>query len=441
MADSVLVDGGGVPVEVVFFNVGQGDCTLLWFYDRGTDPATGTGTHAVLIDCGSAAATAPSRNPTGPGADGDAKARMLAHLRTKLDGYLTRLRTPRALDYLVITHPDKDHFNLLQDVLLNNDGELRYTLRKVLYTLEPGDYREAGQTFIRDLLTDPDRLANADGFGVETWPQQTFVPTTPQPLLEGRREGIDSNLYLLGGGWFGPGMDRMSGGSSWDADDYEATSKERIANQSSLVLLLLGEPDPGDAGKRQKVLFMADAEEVNEHVLIGLDRTGEFRRESNLWLKMGHHGSGSSTCDAWLEHLRPDGLFISTGMLAFRGGAGTCNATNIQLRVLPYWRGVRARHGIPLPRVSSGGWWGYGFQNNTGRKPWKIWYQPTKEGVFSTFAVPGFPAGGPITGDPADPGVVPPEPVETANLTAWRGVDWHLTIDHAAPGAYDIRFA
>jgi hypothetical protein len=427
-----------MPVEVVFLNVGQGDCTLLWFYDRGTDPATGLGTHAVLIDCGSAAATAPWRDPAGPDADGDAKARMLSHLRTKLDGYLARLRTPGVLDCLVITHPDKDHFNLLQDVLLNDQGQLRHTLRRVLYTLEPGDYREAGRSFVRDLLTDPDRLANPDGFGVETWPEQTFVPATAQPLLPGRQES-DSNLYLLGGGWFGPGMHSMRGGSRWDAERYQGTDKDRIANQSSLVLALLGEPDT--SGRRQKVLFMGDAEEINERVLIGRDTTGELRRESNLWLKMGHHGSGSATCDDWLEHVRPDGLFISTGMLAFAGGAATCNQRNMQDRVLPAWRDVRHRHGIPLPRVSSGDWWGYGFQANNGRKPWKAWYQPTREGVFSTFAVPDLVVGRYGADDPATPGVLPPEPLPTGNLTAWRGVDWHLTIDHAAPGAYDIRFA
>jgi hypothetical protein len=324
-----MLSGGSVPVEVVFFNVGQGDCTLLWFYNRGTDPATGTGTHAVLIDCGSAAATAPLRDPTGPAAAGDAKARMLAHLRTKLDDYLTRLPRPMTLDCLVITHPDKDHFNLLQDVLLDADGQLRCTLRRVLYTLEPGDYREAGRSFVRDLLTDPDRLANPDGHGVENWPEQTFVPAVPQPLLPGRADA-DSNLYLLGGGWFGPGMHGMHGGSSWDAERYQATEKERIANQSSLVLALFGEADA--SGKRQKVLFMGDAEEINEQVLIGQDAGNKLRRESNLWLKMGHHGSGSATCDDWLEHVRPDGLFLSTGMLAFAGGSATCNQRNMQKR-------------------------------------------------------------------------------------------------------------
>jgi hypothetical protein len=63
------------------------------------------------------------------------------------------------------------------------------------------------------------------------------------------------------------------------------------------------------------------------------------------------------------------------------------------------------------------------------------------EGVFSTFAVPDLVVGDYGANDPAIPVVLPPEPLPTDNLTAWRGVDWHLTLDHAAPGAYDIRYA
>ncbi|WKU48720.1 MBL fold metallo-hydrolase [Streptomyces sp. VNUA116] len=109
-----------MPVEAVFFNVGQGDCTFLWFYKNVKQQKVGT--HAVLIDCGSSQAIAPWRllpgqQPSQP------RTEMIDRLTHKLDDYLGRMQNPNVLDHLIITHPDKDHFNLLEEVLLRNKNK------------------------------------------------------------------------------------------------------------------------------------------------------------------------------------------------------------------------------------------------------------------------------------------------------------------------------
>ena len=80
-----LADNG--LLEIHFIDVGQGDCTLVSCPDGET----------VLIDCGSSGG-------------GDA-----AQVRQYLQNVLGT--TSVDIDTLVVTHPDKDHYNLLPDVV------------------------------------------------------------------------------------------------------------------------------------------------------------------------------------------------------------------------------------------------------------------------------------------------------------------------------------
>ena len=97
-----LADNGSL--EIHFLDVGQGDCTFVSCPDGET----------VLIDCGSTHG-------------GDAQA-----VRTYL---LNELGTTDVnLDTLVITHPDKDHYNMLPDVVGNGTiGQIFRIGRKSKY--------------------------------------------------------------------------------------------------------------------------------------------------------------------------------------------------------------------------------------------------------------------------------------------------------------------
>ncbi|MFI9724034.1 hypothetical protein ACIHFE_31050 [Streptomyces sp. NPDC052396] len=396
-----------MPVKMVFFNVGQGDCTLMTFSRPGAAKAHA----AVLLDCGSTKAVAP-RPAAGVTPTGTAKDRMIAHLKQKIDGYLQNLENPGILDYLLVSHPDQDHFNLLKHVLLDSSGKLRYTVNNVWYALMPSDYRE-GQSrdpFMEKLLTRPATLTSPGGHHVVNPPLMKPTQPDPEPLFP--ENPAAPNLYLLDGGAF-----LLSGTSA-----YQSAPKETLANLSSLVFALVGVRN--SAGARQKVLLMADALKENEEVLIDIDNNPTFpdrwcRREKNLWLKVGHHGSKTSTCKQWLEHTTPDGLFLSTGPLAFRGRSGTCTESNVNRRMLIEWEAVRTAQGIPAPKVTGRRQWGYGYQDDVPPNvlPWPFrFHDASGRGIFSTLA--GEPT--PATGG------------------EWTGVDWHMWIDRAGAGTYDL---
>ncbi|MFV8131966.1 hypothetical protein [Streptomyces syringium] len=400
-----------MPVEVVFFNVGQGDCTLLWFYDRKNK---NVGTHAVLIDCGS---TEPLRplNPLVGTQTFSAKDQMVARIKAKLDKYLQRLRNPYVLDCLIVTHPDEDHFNLLEHVLLSelDPPQLKYTIRQVLYGLHPLDYRERGGDFLWTLFHHWNQLGGPSGQRIENPPRQVTMPSSPAPLLQGTGL-LGANVYMLGGvlGPEGPN----------DVAKYETGPKEAIANASSLVTMIRGEPDA--LQNRQKVLLMADAVTLNERYLVGTADSW-CRRENNLWLKIGHHGSVTSTGNAWLDHTTPDGLFVSTGPKAFGGRTATCTQSNVTQRLVPHWRGVRPQLTVPHPRIKTPPNWGYVVQDDS-------------RGTRGPFV--HLPATDPNTHvtDPLFSSMAVPNTNGTA--TGWRGVDWHLLLDDAAPGSFEIWF-
>ncbi|MGW2601782.1 hypothetical protein [Streptomyces klenkii] len=399
-----------MPVKVVFFNVGQGDCSLMIFHK----PGASKGHAAVLLDCGSTKAVAP-KPPTGaPAPVGTAKDRMVSHLKQKIDKYLQDLETPGVLDYLLITHPDQDHFNLLESVLLDDTTrKLRYTVNNIWYGMARTDYKEGNRSFIETLLGNPAALTSAAGHRVVNPPLEKPTRADPEPLFP--EDTATPNLFLLGGGMFVPTARR---GPTW----FQNAPKETIANLGSLVFSLVGVRDSN--GLRQKVLFMADAFVENEQVLIGLDSSPSApqrwcRREKNLWLKVGHHGSKTSTSREWLEHATPDGLFLSTGPLAFGGQSATCTESNVNRRMLVEWEAVRTAQGIPAPKVTGRKPWGYGYQDDVppNMLPWPFRFHEAKErGIFSTLAGEPTPASG----------------------GEWTGVDWHMWIDRAGAGTYDL---
>ena len=95
-------------LEVHFIDVGQGDCTLL----------VCPGGDRILVDCGSSG-----------GADLDA---ARAYLLAQLDGAAPRL------DALFITHADRDHYNMIPDMLAGIEIGHVYT------SGEPGEHAENG---------------------------------------------------------------------------------------------------------------------------------------------------------------------------------------------------------------------------------------------------------------------------------------------------------
>ncbi|MFI1258658.1 hypothetical protein ACH4U6_33430 [Streptomyces netropsis] len=400
-----------MPVEVIFFNVGQGDCTFLWFYEVQGGSGGGAvsplanrqGVGAALIDCGSLLAT-PHHSTVGqPGTDDQ---RMVGHIRQVIADRLGRNAgaAKDRLDYLFLSHPDTDHHNKLGALLCNSAGTLDFGIQEVWHTGKPQDYYgRQTQGFIYDLLAKGrwGNLTNGThAVAKAPWRVPLHSAALPVPIAPGATgmpelSLISSSLYAEPGGKKAVSKVRGKRSSTWK-------------NAASLVFLLTGEPAPG-TGLRQKVLLMADAEEGVEDFLMGSDLVNrKYQRESNLWLKAGHHGSMWATSDEWVAYTTPDALLISSGRASF-GGTGMPAESHLN-----DIRKVLAPHGIPQPAIAPQQQHAYASFQKGNQPPFVV--QNTSEGICTTLVE--SPVGG----------------------RGWLGVDWHLIIDDPQPGAYHLEY-
>jgi len=112
-SSNTLNDG---ELKIYFFNVGQGDCTLV-VCPNGK---------SILVDCGS---TGGKFNA--------------AEIRKAINNAIA---PKKAIDLLVITHPDADHYNKIEAVLGQAD-KLSLDFKKVLMVGKYGEYRNSHYDF------------------------------------------------------------------------------------------------------------------------------------------------------------------------------------------------------------------------------------------------------------------------------------------------------
>jgi hypothetical protein len=404
-----------MPVEVIFFNVGQGDCTFLWFYQVAggggglSDPTKRVGAAAVLIDCGTLLPTEHRSTHGVPGLPATADDRMIHHIRQTIADRLGRNAGAARgrLDYLFLSHPDADHHNRLGPLLCNAAGTLDFTIQEVWYTGSPADYhRGARGTFTYNLLepgqrgnltngphsvvNDPESVGlGAEGQRVEIAPT---VPGLPELYL------VCSSLYAQIG--------------SRKETSYVARGKRKSTwlNAASLVFLLNGQPE-ATTQKRQRLLLMADAERGVEDFLRESDVVSEkYKRQKNMWLKAGHHGSAEATGEDWLRHITPDALFFSSGRKNF-GGTGMPSETH-----LTTIRNVMTQNALPDPVINPTQRHPYGFFKKGATPPFTV--EDTNDGICTALAEAPPPGAG----------------------RDWLGVDWHLILDDPNPGDYHLEF-
>ncbi|WP_407284874.1 hypothetical protein [Streptomyces sp. BP-8] len=405
-----------MPVEVIFFNVGQGDCTFLWFYEVPgggsglSNPASRVGVAAALIDCGTLLATPHRSTATRPGTDDD---RMVAHIREVIADRLGRNTgaSKDRLDYLFISHADADHHNRLGSLLCNAAGTLDFGIQDVWYSGDPRDYHRNGRgTFIYKLLEPGQKSQLTNGsHAVVNDPECVGLYSANKridiaPTVAGLPELylVSSSLYAEVG---------TSKAVSEASKIRGKRKKSTWKNASSLVFMLRGQPAAGD-GKCQKVLLMADAERSVEEFLAESDVVdSRYVREKNLWLKAGHHGSAEATGKNWLEHTTPDALFFSSGRTKF---SGTGMPAEPHLDTI---RNTLAPYGLPHPAVAPPGPHPYTSFRRAANPQFVV--QNTTEGICTALAV------------------APPPPPGTGE---WLGVDWHLILDDPRPGDYHLEY-
>lgn len=209
------------PLEVTFFDIGQGDAIFIETPQR----------HQILIDGG------PS-------------SKILEKLGKELPFY------DRSIDLIILTHPDPDHLNGLVEVLKS------YKIKMACFNGAKGT-NPAFSEFEKKIL-------------------KNKIPLVV--LYNGRKIRIGEKIYFS---IFSP------------FESFEGKEVSDFNTSSIVAKLVFGQ---------NEFLFTGDAPKSIEKTLI----ESNLNLDSDI-LKVGHHGSKTSTTDIFLDKVSPDIAVISVG--------------------------------------------------------------------------------------------------------------------------------
>lgn len=244
-------------LSIHFLDVAQGDATLV------TCPNGAT----ILIDAGSK----PLR----------------AAVRARTRAYVLSQIAPLGgdIDYLILSHPDEDHYNLLQPVLAGVPiGRTYYVGDRHHYAI--------GQVF--------DWLSTAGSVNVHLGPGDFDPEATPNPAINCG----DAHVWILAAAIQAPNDDKNT--------------------KSVTVMIRMGDFEAvitGDA------TFATETAIMSRYTPAFLDIDV---------LQVGHHGSAStSTSDLWAQTLSPRTAIMSAGLLNDYGHPRRVVTTRLQPQTDP----------------------------------------------------------------------------------------------------------
>ncbi|MBO5776064.1 MAG: hypothetical protein J6R35_01680 [Clostridia bacterium] len=230
--ESVVLDN--VTCQIHFINVYQGDGILVRFSD-GTD---------ILIDGGSTTSG-------------------LETTRENFVQYLFDAGITSTIDYLIITHPDTDHYNMLTAVMES------FVIENVIY-----NNVNKNQTYSNFIARIGEEVSGAHKMPIDA---------------DGDNYQINGTGYAID--IYAPGYDRFNNAdTSYDAEESNG--------MSPIIVLTTG---------GTKVLLTGDATEETEAWFI--DTFGTTLDVDIL--KVGHHGSNTSSSEAFLDFINAEYAVIS----------------------------------------------------------------------------------------------------------------------------------
>lgn len=222
-------------LEVHFIDIGQGDAIVMMLPDG----------KIFIIDAGSG--TNASKNT-----------------RESYDKYLSDNLYVDKVEYMLVTHPHTDHYNLLDGVLQS------YQVEEVIFN------------------SDETPSKSYDNFCIQA-KDENSVKIVEITDGNDRLLIIESDLYKIT--IFSAGNDGFKGAKSVD-------------NSMSVICLL-------EYGTR-KVLFTGDAEKETEQWFVDYAHSNDIDIDIDV-LKVGHHGSNSSSTALFLDNIKPEYAVISCG--------------------------------------------------------------------------------------------------------------------------------
>lgn len=259
------------PLTVAFLDSGQGDCTLI-VSPKG---------QLILVDCGSIKNSSEVR-------DGIVEA---------LNRHLPK---DKAIHTVVLTHPDQDHYNMLDYVLSETGAKV-------------GDIWFGGVCELYKNKLDDNRVYNR------------LVKAKAKPFSDSVYGGNSTPLDFDGVKVY-----VLAANASGDREADDGWRR----NTNSIVLMLYY--------AKYRVFLMGDATSDTEKFILDSVKTSGpsalLTKEHASSLKMGHHGSTTSSSEAWVTALKPNGIFISADTRTF-GSPGTGMPKRSQLDNVIKWSG------------------------------------------------------------------------------------------------------
>lgn len=236
-------------LEVHFIKVGQGDCTLVVFPSGKT----------LLIDCGSVGGRFNAQ-------------RVRNYIKTHLPA------TNQNIDMLVITHPDRDHYNRLESVL-GTYGSPQIEVEKLMFTGELAAHGDA-ESWIK-------------GF-----PSAQRIHITDQSY----------NRYP---------SKSLPGFQSEGVSILAANTQSSFSHKNTLSIVLMISYGDFD------VMLTGDATKATDQKILDIYRNRHDELDVEVW-KAAHHGSWATATqsDRWADVIKPEMVVFSC---AWRNGHGHPN--------------------------------------------------------------------------------------------------------------------
>lgn len=249
---SVLCFGS---LDVTFFDVGQGNCSLVGSSDIKNLPP-------LLVDCGS--------NSYRFKKDKNFKKNQIESLVAKIESY-TKQHAPKEI-IIVISHPDTDHYNWIPDVI--DECEEREIEVKSIFL---GGLEKYYSKVFKSCLTRLKKKSNDKDF-VKS---QEQLSATKNPITIVSRNEIGLKCSIL------PPL---------------TCTKKSEANDASLVVWV----QYGDAS----CLLTGDATKTT--TIYNLKRVPNLRADI---IQASHHGAAAEDCNniAWIQKLEPSFVVLSSG--------------------------------------------------------------------------------------------------------------------------------
>lgn len=242
---AVAVDDPSWSLVIHVINSGQGDCAIVQCPNGAN----------IVVDCGSSS-----------WGNTDLEA-VIAEVNGVLGG--------DDVDVLVLTHPDRDHYRLIPDVLAGR------VIERVLYSGDLADYDQA------DIATFLARVPEHERHGFDA----AHHDDDPSELIDC---GPQVDVHILAAGVRPQGAHARR--ASW------------ISNSGSIVLRF-GVP----GASRALAILTGDATFYTEQAIAAHYATREGFLRADL-LRLGHHGTSvTSSSEEWIDTVDPRAAFTSAG--------------------------------------------------------------------------------------------------------------------------------